>query len=63
MQFSLAAEISRQKSTLSGRSSTSAAVARLRVRGPVLDGAEERDLVEAAEAAGLPEGRKRRRQR
>jgi hypothetical protein len=43
MQFSLEAEISRQKSTVSGP------------RGPALDRAEERDLVQPAEAARLAE--------
>ncbi len=56
MQFSLEAEISRQKSTLSGRSSISPAIAGLGARGPGLDGAEHRQLVEAAEAPRLREG-------
>ena len=46
MQFSLAAEISRQKSTPSGRSGDLGAIAGLGSRRPALDGAEERHLLE-----------------
>ena len=56
MQFSLAAEISRQKSTASGRSSISARSPVSRLRRPLLHRPEERDLVEPAEAARLREG-------
>ena len=57
MQFSLAAETSRQKSTLSGMSATSARSPVCGLRRPGLDRAVDGHLLEAAEAARLREGR------
>ena len=57
MQFSLAAETSRQKSTTSGMSATSARSPVCGLRRPGLDRAVDGQLLEAAEAPRLREGR------